>query len=61
MREFSKILREMGPIFDPTEDYLNIVAAEEQMSGVAASRQKEVDHVQAEMKGSFAPHAIVND
>jgi len=45
-----KILHEMGPIFDPTEDYLNIVAAEEQMGHVAQIRQKEMDQVHADLK-----------
>lgn len=40
----------MGPIFDPTEDYLNIVSAEEQMGTVALQRQKELDEANGELK-----------
>lgn len=42
----------MGPIFDPTEDYLNIVAAEEQMGHVEQVRQKEMDQVNSGLKGA---------
>lgn len=40
----------MGPIFDPTEDYLTIVSAEEQMGAVALQRQKELDDANTELK-----------
>ena len=40
----------MGPVFDPTDDFLNIVSAEEQMSSVAADRQKELDAKYAHLK-----------
>ncbi|THH08195.1 hypothetical protein EW145_g2867 [Phellinidium pouzarii] len=51
MQDAIKLLQSMGPIFDPTEDYLNIVSAEEQMSTVAARRQKDLDDANAELKG----------
>ena len=39
-------------MFDPTEDYLNIVSAEEQMGQVAQKREKVLEQAQSEMKGS---------
>lgn len=42
----------MGPIFDPTEDYLSIVSAEEQMGNVASKRQKELDDVNGNLKST---------
>lgn len=53
MAFYSKILRKMGPIVDPTEDYLNIVAAEEQMGHVEEIRQKEMDQVSSDLKGVY--------
>ncbi|KLO10706.1 hypothetical protein SCHPADRAFT_856279 [Schizopora paradoxa] len=50
LQDAIKILRELGPIFDPTEDYLTIVAAEEQMGHVAQVRQKEMDQVNTDLK-----------
>ncbi|KAH8117501.1 hypothetical protein DFH11DRAFT_1505003 [Phellopilus nigrolimitatus] len=50
MQDAIKLLQSMGPIFDPTEDYLNIVSAEEQMGTVAAQRQKELDDANSELK-----------
>ncbi|KAI5123319.1 hypothetical protein M0805_009340 [Coniferiporia weirii] len=50
MQDAIKLLQSMGPIFDPTEDYLNIVSAEEQMGAVAAQRQKELEDANAELK-----------
>lgn len=41
----------MGPMFDPTEDYLNIVAAEERMGVVEKKREGQFDKVNGEMKG----------
>ncbi|KAL5529102.1 hypothetical protein ACEPAG_5076 [Sanghuangporus baumii] len=43
MQDAIKVLQSMSPIFDPTDDYLSIVSAEEQMGKVAARRQKELD------------------
>ncbi|KAL5511518.1 hypothetical protein ACEPAH_4735 [Sanghuangporus vaninii] len=50
MQDAIKVLQSMGPIFDPTDDYLSIVSAEEQMGNVAVRRQKELDDVNGNLK-----------
>ncbi|KAL5533010.1 hypothetical protein ACEPAF_4784 [Sanghuangporus sanghuang] len=50
MQDAIKVLQSMSPIFDPTDDYLSIVSAEEQMGNVAARRQKELDDVNGNLK-----------
>ena len=48
----------MGPIFDPTEDYLSIVGAEEQMGTLAAKRQKELDEANNNLKSKLPPISV---
>ncbi|EJD05965.1 uncharacterized protein FOMMEDRAFT_153312 [Fomitiporia mediterranea MF3/22] len=50
MQDAIKVLQSMSPIFDPTEDYLSIVSAEEQMGSVATQRQKELDDANNNLK-----------
>ena len=47
----SKMLRSMVPLIDPSEDFFNIAAAEEQMGEVADERRKEMDAMNAKLKG----------
>lgn len=51
----SKVLHSMRPALDPTEDYLNIVSAEEQMIAKAAQRQKELEIANSELNGQLIP------
>jgi kinetochore protein Spc24, fungi type len=43
----------MGPIIDPEEDFLTILAAEEQISATETKRKKELEDLHSELKGAF--------
>ncbi|TDL27565.1 hypothetical protein BD410DRAFT_740734 [Rickenella mellea] len=45
-----KVLQDMSPMMDPTDDYLAIAAAEEQMGTTAEEREKELDDAHAQFK-----------
>jgi hypothetical protein len=47
----SKVIREMAPIIDPEEDYLTILAAEEQIATTEMKRKKELEESHANLKG----------
>jgi kinetochore protein Spc24 len=40
---------------DPEEDYMTIVAAEENISSSETARKKELEEAHAKLKGLFAP------
>lgn len=44
----------MLPIMDPDEDYMTIVAAEEQISSAEARRKKELEEAHANLKGPLS-------
>ncbi|KDR81818.1 hypothetical protein GALMADRAFT_114540 [Galerina marginata CBS 339.88] len=50
VQEATKLIRDMLPIMDPDEDYLTIVAAEEQISASEAKRRKELEEAHANLK-----------
>ena len=49
-------MRDMAPIIDPEEDYLTILAAEEQMAITEARRKKDVEDTQLKLKGVSVLH-----
>ena len=51
----------MTPIIDPEEDYLTILAAEEQVATTEARRKKELEDTQLKLKGLFALSRILLD
>ena len=52
MEYLSNILRSMRPMLDPTEDFLTVVAAEEQMGVIARQRQKEMEEISEDLNGA---------
>jgi kinetochore protein Spc24, fungi type len=46
-----QLIRDMAPIIDPEEDYLTILAAEEQIASAEARRKRELDETHAHLKG----------
>jgi len=50
LQEAIKIMRDMTPIIDPEEDYLTILAAEEQVATTEARRKKELEDTQLKLK-----------
>jgi kinetochore protein Spc24 len=45
----------MLPVMDPEEDYMTIVAAEENISSSETARKKELEEAHAKLKGPSAP------
>jgi kinetochore protein Spc24 len=52
-------MRDMTPIIDPEEDYLTILAAEEQIATTEARRKKELEDTQLKLKGMFALNGVL--
>ncbi|KAH9484041.1 putative kinetochore protein spc24 [Psilocybe cubensis] len=50
VQDATKLIRDMLPIIDPDEDYLTIVAAEEQISASEARRKKEFEEALTNLK-----------
>lgn len=48
-----KAIRDMTPLIDPEDDYLTIVAAEEQMSVTEEERKKEIDQLQSKARSEY--------
>jgi len=47
-----KLIRDMAPIIDPEEDYLTILAAEEQIAAAEARRKKELEGTHSRLKSA---------
>jgi hypothetical protein len=53
-----KVMRDMAPIIDPEEDYLTILAAEEQIAATEARRKKELEDTHIKLKGMSATYPL---
>lgn len=55
-----QLVRDMAPVINPEEDYLTIVAAEEQIAATHAKRKKELEDAHAKLKGTCPDHLPVD-
>jgi len=49
---YRKLIRDMAPIMDPEEDFLTILAAEEQIATTETKRRKELEDLHNSLKGT---------